>query len=194
MKKCSSFILSCFLLWNFFLPATAFAEAEENSDVKISVLSEKEVYEKEFLAEVQVIFYNQDFYHDGIFLSYHAFGENEDGTVDVIEFENQRATVVLDEWGSAIVTLQIVLKELKKGEYIEFDLVDESNAFWFSYNDAIGFKTDRIEIFDRPVYKHIVRLGGAIESEVVIFAINFIVFVGMIGIYVYVRKKRIFEW
>ncbi len=194
MKKWGSFLLSCFLLWSFLFPATAFAEAEENFDVKISVLSEKEVYEKEFLVEVQVMFYNQDFYHDGIFLSYHTFCENENGTVDVIEFENQRVKVVLDERGSAAVILQMVFKELKKGEYIEFDLVDESNAFWFSYNNAIKFKTDRIELFDRPVYKHIVRLREAIESETVMFTINFIVFTGIIGIYAYVRKKRIFEW
>lgn len=195
MKKWAVIILSYFLILNFLPSVSAGADTEGNPDVKIFVLSEKEVYEKEFAAEVQVVFYNQNFYNDKVFLSYHVLQEKEDGTTEVLQFENQRITLVLDESGTASVTLQVALeKQKEKGIYIEFDLVDENNAFWFSYEEAIDLETDTIEVFDRPAYKHIVRLGQAIRNEIGIFTINLIVFVGVIFVYAYVRKKKVFEW
>ena len=196
MKKWIVVILSYFLILNFLPSISAFADIEGNPDVKIFVLSDKEAYEEEFAAEVQVVFYNQNLYNDGVFLSYHVLQKNEDGTADILEFENQRIKLFLDESsGTATVTLQVVLEKLEdKNSYVEFDLVDENNLFWFSYNESINLETDTIEVFDRPVYKHIVRLGQAISNGTGVFALNLIVFIGVICIYVYVRKKKVFEW
>lgn len=194
MKKWTVLIVYCFFILNFLSFFSAFADDREHPDVKISVLSDKEIYEEEFVSEVQVIFYNQDLYHDGIFLSYHILQKDENGTIEILEFENQRVKVVLDESGTAGITLQIALNELKNGVYLEFDLVDVNNLFWFSYNEEIDFSSDVIEIFDRPIYKHIKQLEQAVRSETGVFAVNLMVFIGGIGIYIYVRRKKIFEW
>lgn len=193
MKKWIILVLSCFFILNTFGFTIIFAE-EEISDVKITVISEQKAYEKEFTAEVQVSFYNQDFYNDEIFLSYHILKKEKDGTEEILEFENPRVKVVLDESGTAVIKLQVTLKELIDGAYLEFDLVDESNLFWFSYNQAICLSTDRIELLDRPIYRQIVHFKQAVKNETGIFIINFMIFIGGIGVYIYVRRKKIFEW
>ncbi|MCX4269583.1 MAG: hypothetical protein OSJ62_13120 [Lachnospiraceae bacterium] len=193
MKKWIILVLSCFFILNTFGFTIIFAE-EEISDVKITVISEQKAYEKEFTAEVQVSFYNQDFYNDEIFLSYHILKKEKDGTEEILEFENPRVKVVLDESGTAVIKLQATLKELIDGAYMEFDLVDESNLFWFSYNQAICLSTDRIELLDRPIYRQIVHFKQAVKNETGIFIINFMIFIGGIGVYIYVRRKKIFEW
>lgn len=193
MKKWIILVLSCFFILNTFGFTIIFAE-EEISDVKIMVISEQKAYEKEFTAEVQVSFYNQDFYNDEIFLSYHILKKEKDGTEEILEFENPRVKVVLDESGTAVIKLQVTLKELIDGAYMEFDLVDESNLFWFSYNQAICLSTDRIELLDRPIYRQIVHFKQAVKNETGIFIINFMIFIGGIGVYIYVRRKKIFEW
>lgn len=193
MKKWIILVLSCFFILNTFGFTIIFAE-EEISDVKITVISEQKAYEKEFTAEVQVSFYNQDFYNDEIFLSYHILKKEKDGTEEILEFENPRVKVVLDESGTAVIKLQATLKELIDGAYMEFDLVDESNLFWFSYNQAICLSTDRIELLDRPTYRQIVHFKQAVKNETGIFIINFMIFIGGIGVYIYVRRKKIFEW
>ncbi len=193
MKKWIILVLSCFFILNTFGFTIIFAE-EEISDVKIMVISEQKAYEKEFTAEVQVSFYNQDFYNDEIFLSYHILKKEKDGTEEILEFENPRVKVVLDESGTAVIKLQATLKELIDGAYMEFDLVDESNLFWFSYNQAICLSTDRIELLDRPIYRQIVHFKQAVKNETGIFIINFMIFIGGIGVYIYVRRKKIFEW
>lgn len=193
MKKWIILVLSCFFILNTFGFTIIFAE-EEISDVKITVISEQKAYEKEFTAEVQVSFYNQDFYNDEIFLSYHILKKEKDGTEEILEFENPRVKVVLDESGTAVIKLQATLKELIDGAYLEFDLVDESNLFWFSYNQAICLSTDRIELLDRPIYRQIVHFKQAVKNETGIFIINFMIFIGGIGVYIYVRRKKIFEW
>lgn len=193
MKKWIILVLSCFFILNTFGFTIIFAE-EEISDVKITVISEQKAYEKEFTAEVQVSFYNQDFYNDEIFLSYHILKKEKDGTEEILEFENPRVKVVLDESGTAVIKLQVTLKELIDGAYMEFDLVDESNLFWFSYNQAICLSTDRIELLDRPIYRQIVHFKQAVKNETGIFIINFMIFIGGIGVYIYVRRKKIFEW
>lgn len=193
MKKWIILVLSCFFILNTFGFTIIFAE-KEISDVKITVISEQKAYEKEFTAEVQVSFYNQDFYNDEIFLSYHILKKEKDGTEEILEFENPRVKVVLDESGTAVIKLQATLKELIDGAYMEFDLVDESNLFWFSYNQAICLSTDRIELLDRPIYRQIVHFKQAVKNETGIFIINFMIFIGGIGVYIYVRRKKIFEW
>ncbi len=193
MKKWIILVLSCFFILNTFGFTIIFAE-EEISDVKITVISEQKAYEKEFTAEVQVSFYNQDFYNDEIFLSYHILKKEKDGTEEILEFENPRVKVVLDESGTAVIKLQVTLKELIDGAYMEFDLVDESNLFWFSYNQAICLSTDRIELLDRPIYRQIVHFKQAVKNETGIFIINFMIFISGIGVYIYVRRKKIFEW
>ena len=116
------------------------------------------------------------------------------GTEEILEFENPRVKVVLDESGTAVIKLQATIKELIDGAYMEFDLVDESNLFWFSYNQAICLSTDRIELLDRPIYRQIVHFKQAVKNETGIFIINFMIFIGGIGVYIYVRRKKIFEW
>lgn len=113
---------------------TALADGEAQASVTVGGSYYTDAY---FLVDVTVSFEDMELYNDSIRLSYHAVSaEGQD-----IAFENQRIPVVLGEGNSMTCTVAVDMAGFPEGTdaYLKFDLVDEENGFWFSYNPEVSF-------------------------------------------------------
>lgn len=102
--------------------------------------------ESMFFVDVTVSFNDVALYNEQVYLSYHIV----DGSGEILVYENQRLPLSLDETGSAWTTVCIDAATVPAAAdgtkiWIQFDLVDEQNVYWFSGNTAIDFQEARIE-------------------------------------------------
>lgn len=142
MKKISVFFMLLMLL---------FPAARAVGDGVTITAGQPAYTETGFTADIDVQFYDRALYNDQVLLSYHIYGE--DG--EMLVAENQRIAFELNDQGTATVPVTVACADLPELAEIEralvqFDLVDQKNAFWFSGNDSIGFQTASIT-FDRSL-------------------------------------------
>lgn len=98
---------------------------------------------------VLTTFYDQTLYNDQVYLSYHIL--DSDG--ETLVAENQRLPLRLNKSGLASTTVIVNCANLpelsgKETAQIQFDLVDEKNAFWFSAHPNVSFDAETLQ-FDR---------------------------------------------
>lgn len=163
--------------------------ADETPDVEIRLAEEAEFTDTSISVVLEIGFDNLEYYNEHVYLSYHIFdcennmviGENERIKIDLNEEQSQRISVKIDM--SAAKAL-----EPSKKLYVEFDIVDEQNAYWFSGNDSLSFQSDSVS-FDSTIMQKIVT---EIQSSKIIFAINAVAFVmlcSVVGVYYYRNRK-----
>ena len=101
-----------------------------------------------FAVDVTVTFEDMSLYNEQVYLSYHIMDEKG----EEILFENQRIPINLE---APYVTMYVDCADLeelagRKTAVIQFDLIDEGNAYWFSTNGNISFQAASIA-FDRDL-------------------------------------------
>lgn len=99
-----------------------------------------------FFVDVSVSFHDRALYNEQVYLSYHIVDENG----EMLGYENQRLPLSLDETGNAWMTVGIDASTIPAARdgtevWIQFDLVDEQNIYWFSGNTAISFQEAQIK-------------------------------------------------
>lgn len=103
--------------------------------------------------EVELAFADKSWYNDSIFLSYHIL--DEQGTM--LRFENERFPVTLQGKKTKPVEVRVDCSQIPELEevneaWIQFDLVDSENLYWFrdkgmlnEENASVLFERSRME-------------------------------------------------
>lgn len=160
---------------------------------EIEVLSEKETADNVFIADVRVKFNDLSKYNDAIYLSYHISDSPE--YVKSPErgiFENERFNVVLNENNSATLKIQLDCSRLDYSDvYVQFDLVDQNNAYWFSLAESNFISCDFIHVYNKGIKAFAKRMSNEISNNLFIFILNCIAVIITIVIIIYIKKKRI---
>lgn len=154
----------------------------------------KELYTKETQLSVRIMANNTKLLNEHTFLSYHIY--NKSG--EVVLYENERIPINIDKNSEQLMTVLINLnsipnKVLKNGLIIEFDIVDEKKAYWFSLDKSINIDTEAIVFEDnylKRVYFELIK--EALENKIVFFINLLFLFITIVGV-ILVRKKYIFE-
>lgn len=156
--------------------------AEETPDVQIR-LEKVQFTDKDIQVALEICFNNTKYCNDYVYLSYHIFDYEDNPVIS----ENERVKVELDAEQRQTVCLQIDMSDAKtlasdEKLYVEFDIVDEKKAYWFSTSDELVFQTARVD-FSRSVLQ---KVADEIRYSKFIFGVNifvFILFCGGIGGY-----------
>uniref|UniRef100_UPI00286F52A7 hypothetical protein n=1 Tax=Anaerosporobacter sp. TaxID=1872529 RepID=UPI00286F52A7 len=144
--------------------------------------------------EVKLVANNTKVINEYTYLSYHLY----DKTGDVILYENERIPINLDKQGEMLTVISINLKtisnkDIKKGVVIQFDIVDEEKAYWFSNDASIGLDASSITFQNN----YLKRVGLEIKKEIldnqIVFFINILCCFSVVVAILVIRKKHIFE-
>lgn len=178
------FVLSVLLA---FICITLQVRAENNS---VQVLAEKEsIYSSEDTINVEIVFEENELYNEHIYLSYHV--KNMQG--DVLQYENSRYSIVLDEDNTATVAVDINVNDIETENgvlLLEFDIVDEENLFWFSDRKDINFQTSVVRCETKGIGRLIDSLKQEIENKPGAFLCNAIVFMVFVVIIFLILKIK----
>ena len=133
--------LICFLLFVVIIPPS-FAFGDGDTQVRI-IADEQNYGDYGFSCKVTVVFNDLALYNEHVMLSYHVF--TPDGK-DLAIFENPRIPMNIDENGIAVqvVSVDEISQPMLEGietAIVRFDLVDESNLYWFLDNTNIVIQT-----------------------------------------------------
>ncbi len=188
--KISTLLMSLFIIIGVvYIRPMSVCGAEETPDVEVRLVEEAEFTDTSISVVLEIVFDNLEYYNEHVYLSYHIFdcesnmviGENERIKIDLDEEQSQRISVRIDM--SAAKTL-----EPSKKLYVEFDIVDEQNAYWFSGNDSLFFQSDSVA-FGATIIQKVIN---EIQSSKIIFAINAVTFImlcSVAGVYYYRNRK-----
>lgn len=169
--------------------------ANSPADVSIQVNSTKEVYSRQFEADLIVKFKENKLYNDKVYLSYHVY----DKEGNEILWEGKRYPLALNAKGNYEVNINIDLlsdlsNDLKdiKMAHIKFDLVDEKNVYWFSTNNNLVITSEQIVYEDNFLKEFSNTLISSISASPIIFIINAIVLIIFIVGYLKIKKEALF--
>lgn len=194
--KKKSVNIECFYLFLIFFisvscmgAGTLFAK-DQATPVEMTVLSEEEVYTHSFQVRLKIRFLDAAYYNDDLYASYHLM-DSDSGAV--ILFENPRIKVPKPSAeGFSEVETDVSLEEFDKDQKltVQFDIVDQRNAFWFS---------DKMENMHMPEVRYVndrwKEILAGLKKEIldapVIFGINMITACIFIVIAGMVKRKRI---
>lgn len=161
---------------------------EETPDVEIR-LEQVRLTDQDIQADLEICFSDMKYYNDYVYLSYHIFDAGD----NLVIGENERVKIELDAGQRQSVSLQIDMSDAKilapdEKLYVEFDIVDEGNAFWYSTSDELIFRTARVD-FSRSVLQ---KVTDEMQGNVIIFAVNIIVFILVcsLGICYFMRWRK----
>ncbi len=194
-KRKSVSIWSFYLFLIFFMfvscmGATSLFAKDQAAPVEMKMLSEEEVYTRSFHVKLKVRFLDAAYYNDNLHVSYHLM-DSETGAD--IQYENLRIKVPEPSAdGFSEVETDVSLDEFDKDQKLtlQFDIVDQENAFWFS---------DKMENMRMPEVRYVndrwKGILAGLKKEVldapVIFGINMITACIFIAIAGMVKRKRI---
>lgn len=132
MKK----IMAAALLLVSLLVLTCTAQAADSAVTITSDLSETN-YRTTIEGTVSVRFDDSSLYNEGVLLSWHLY----DAAGQELQFENQRLALTVENGEAQVpVTIDLSGVDACAGQdtvEIRFDLVDQTNVFWFSTNPVI---------------------------------------------------------
>ena len=163
--------------------------AKSENDVEIKVLSGREQFTSSFDFTVNIKYLNQELYNEKNFLSFHFYDVNG----NEILWEGERIPFNLENDGETMVSFSLnlndypIVKDLKSG-YLQFDIIDEKNAYWFSTSNEIRFFADKINYDESFLKQFVVTLKSAITDKPAIFLINSVCLA--VFIFFLIRLKR----
>lgn len=172
-KKIILFIICMFTVIRPYI-----AYSENGQIVDIETTSDTVFYDPNIQTNIKIKISNPDIINDKCYLSYHIFDENN----NQILWEGDRKKIDLDKNGEFSSGVDIDLSEkFASKKYnkvrITFDIVDESNSFWFSTNPDIKLNSGDI-IYEDNFSKRFIKIYDvALKERPVILLINLIVFV-----------------
>lgn len=180
----------CIMLGLLFYKSLCLEASEnENADVIITNLSYEEEFTKQFEVNVKVQFEDESLYNDDVYLSYHVYDALEE---NLLKYENQRIKIKLDENSQMVCTLAIDLTEVMKNAdavVVKYDIVDQANLFWFADNPEVKFSTVKINCELDWGMASLRTLKNGVTTHPLIFSINLIVTISVVGLILYLRKK-----
>ena len=124
-----------------------------------------------------------------MYLSYHIYDASND---DIIQYENQRIKINLNEKGEMISAIAVDLKEIFRNTenvVLRYDIVDQGKLYWFADNEEICFSTTSINCRVDRGSDNIRTLINGVTVHPVIFTINVFVSILTIGAIIYIRIK-----
>lgn len=147
--------------------------AESDNDVEIKVISERKLVASTLDFTLSINYHNQDLYNEENFLSFHFYDEED----KVLHWEGERIPFKIDSGGGTKVSFSLNLNDYPnvkglKNSYLQFDIIDEKNAYWFSTNDEIRFFADRISYDKGFLTQNVVTIKSAITDKPAIFLVN----------------------
>ena len=149
-------------------------------------------YGKKLETEVRIDFGDTGLYHEGIKLSWHIV----DGEGQELLFENERIPIAPPTEGVSRTPVQIDLSQIsavstEKALTIQFDLVDETNGYWYTQNPALEFQGAEVVYAYRflPAFK--ATIMTAVRKQPVVFLVNLIVDAGAVIAVILIKKKRV---
>ena len=134
-------------------------------------------------------FEDESLYNDDVYLSYHVYDALEE---NLLKYENQRIKIKLDENSQMVCTLAIDLTEVMKNAdavVVKYDIVDQANLFWFADNPEVKFSTVKINCELDWGMASLRTLKNGVTTHPLIFSINLIVTISVVGLILYLRKK-----
>lgn len=161
------------------------------TDYAVEMISDHEVlYGEDAAVEVSVLFHDKTYYNSQVYLSYHL----KDKEGNMVCFENERYALPIDENTQALVTVNPNISDSsitsENKLYLQFDLVDQENLFWFSQREDISFGGITVPWNIKGTGVDFFRLSREILNNPIIFTINIAVFIAFSGAVVYIARKR----
>ena len=100
---------------------------------------------------VQIIFRDPSLYNDKVYFSYHMVSESG----ETLRYENDRYPISLQADGTADIELSIACGQFpelegKQTAWIQFDLVDQQNVYWFRDRGLVTEEGAQV-LFDRSL-------------------------------------------
>lgn len=151
----------------------------ENDGVQI-LTGQSVIYSAEDAIDVSVVFLNRELYNEHISLAYHV----KDSEGNILQYETSRYPVTINEDGVAKVTVNVNVSDIKTEKgimFLEFDLVDEQNFFWFSDRENINFQSSIVRCETKGFDRLVNFLKQEIGKRPVAFGCNIAVFIGFWG-------------
>lgn len=184
------FQLIVFFAAVFCMGTRIFFAEEKIIPLEMIVLSEQEVYTQNFHVKLKISFKEIAYYNDSLYVSYHLVDPE---TKDIIQFENPRIQVPKpSDEGLAEVETDVSLEDFKRDQnlMLQFDIVDEANAFWFS-SEIENFQIPEVIYMDDTWQRIRSGINKEIMDAPVIFGINVMSACICIVIIIVIKNKRI---
>lgn len=149
---------------------------EKSVDVEIQVSDEVKYTDVGVDVPVDIFFNNISYFNDQVYLSYHIFDTDGNPVIS----ENERIKIDINDAGHYRTVLRIDLSmaesiELRENLCLNFDIVDEKNAYWFSTKEDLVFQTVTIG-FNKTMQQKLVE---EIRNSKLIFLGNILCFIGV---------------
>lgn len=170
-----------------------YAQSSDKSPAAIiTVLSRDKTSLNKIKAKIELCFLDPSLYNDYIYLSYHVYGKiSENGEEELVAFENPRYKVVLDETNKFFIEIDIVFDNEKYKElYVEFDIVDEINAYWFGLVSPPILQSENIIYKYDLLYSLVEPIINSFFEQPVILIINIILFALFILVTYYIVHTK----
>ena len=170
----------------------AFQAASASPAVTITAEGSTTQVTKTFSVPLTIDFQDENLYHEQVYLSYHLY----DGEGNEIRFECDRLPIPAPEGTLSHMTVAINLGKYEETAQqqmvkVQFDIVDERNAFWYANTGALSLNADTIT-FENSLLKRMYLVPlQAIQKHPVIFAVNIAVLIGFVYFIFAARKKLV---
>lgn len=165
--------------------------AQELVGEKVQIHSSySNIYLPNTIITVGIDFSQYSAYNDNMYLSYHIYDKNSE---ECLLYDNERKLIVKSD-NRNVVEMEMnikIPKELSSKElYIVYDVLDLNAGCWLSQQDRTIVSDETY--YNKSVAKGMLQqLQREIFSNLVIFCVNVVVFVGcIIAIYI-IKKKQI---
>lgn len=147
--------------------------AKSGNDIEIKLLSEREQFKSPFDFTVNIKYLNKNLYNEKTFLSFHFYDMNG----NEIFWEGERIPFKINNSGETKVPFSLNLKDYPNAEglksgYLQFDIIDEKNAYWYSTSNEIRLYADKINYEESSLNQFVVTLKSAITEKPVVFFVN----------------------
>ena len=145
--------LFCIFMFLTFV-LTPIQASETKTGVRIEVV-EQQYTSAGVLLDVSISFGDTALYNEQVYFSYHLVSENG----EMLRFENERLPISLQQDGTADIDIQIDCAQFLELEghqtaWIQFDLVDQQNVYWFRDRGLVAGEGAQV-LFDRSLLAQI---------------------------------------
>ena len=168
----------------------------------VLVTLESQVYTAEgMLVDVSLKFEDTSLYHDDVLFSYHILDANG----EILRYENERQTIAMQQDGTADIQMMIncaAMPELDGVDIaqVQFDLVDQTNVYWFSDRGLVQLTNDTPVLFQQD---QLLAAASAAENasvaqdpqtekkfEPVSIVLNALAWIGLLALLICYRRKK----
>lgn len=166
------------------------ALAEESCDVTIVPAREAESRSRVFTQDMLITFGDISLYNESVALSYHIYADAD--LTELLQYENVRVNFSLDASAQAAVQIDVDAREFNSSSiYIQYDIVDPINGYWFSSNPNLRMQTKVAKIHYDRFYELTQPLCDTVTKQPLQLIVNILVFALFVVAFVFVRKKRV---